>query len=169
MKKNSRLFFMLVICATSCLGIPAFAQDADTTTDEVDVPKLRESAEAGSADAQYKLGSLYQQGEGGVKQDDKLAAEWFARSAEQGNADAQFALGFAYRGGFGVPRDEIQSYVWFDLSAKHGNEQADSMRSAVAELMSYDQIIEARKRSSSWKSKHADSAPAPKTDQPDTH
>ena len=49
-------------------------------------------ANQGYADAQYHLGSLYDNGIG-VPQNHKTALKWYRLAAEQGDADAQFLLG----------------------------------------------------------------------------
>ncbi len=49
-------------------------------------------AEKGDADAQFKLGNLYSDGDG-VPQDDEKAVAWYLQSAEQGHADAQLSMG----------------------------------------------------------------------------
>ena len=52
-------------------------------------------AQAGDADAQYKLGVMYAEGHG-VSADGTQAVYWFRKAAEQGNADAQLYLGVMY-------------------------------------------------------------------------
>ncbi len=136
--------FLVITVVALSVAQAAYAED------ESDIETLRAAAERGDADAQEQLGTAYQKGDG-VKQDDVVADKWFLKAARQGNAQAQFDLGFAYRGGFGVQRDEVQSYMWFDLAAAQGNEGAADMRSAVAEIMTYDQITQARKLSRNWK------------------
>ena len=55
-------------------------------------------AEQGDATAQYKLGVMYANGKGVLK-DDAEAVKWFRLAAEQGNAAAQFFLGLMYAEG----------------------------------------------------------------------
>jgi TPR repeat protein len=134
--------------AVMLCALPALGQDS--VTDATDVAKLQAAAQGGDPDAQYNLGTLYQQGDV-VPQNDVKAVYWFRKSADQGDPDGEYALGFAYRGGFGVPMDRELSYMWFDIAARAGNEDAANMRSAVAELMTYAQINEARGLAKSWK------------------
>jgi hypothetical protein len=65
---------------------------------------LRKRAEAGVADAQYKLGRMYLSGDG-VPKDAAEAAKWHTKAADQGFAAAVFALGVMYAEGEGVPKD----------------------------------------------------------------
>jgi len=53
------------------------------------------AAEQGNAEAQYKLGTLFGNGEG-VAQDFVKAAKWWEKAAQQGNAGAQRGLGFMF-------------------------------------------------------------------------
>jgi hypothetical protein len=44
--------------------------------------------------------------------------------AEQGLADAQTNLGLMYEYGEGVPKDYVQAYMWLNLAAAQGEEDA---------------------------------------------
>jgi hypothetical protein len=52
---------------------------------------LQPVAEQGVADAQFQLGSMYENGQG-VNQDDDQATHWYKEAAGQGLADAQYCL-----------------------------------------------------------------------------
>jgi len=66
------------------------------------VSQYSEAAAHGSADAQYKLGQMYDDGEG-VQQDHEEAAKWLRKAADQGHAAALNRLAFMYFLGLGVP------------------------------------------------------------------
>ena len=66
--------------------------------------EFRSLAEQGFAEAQNKLGIMYQHGVG-VPQDYAGAAGWYRKAAEQGDAIAQGNLCFIYANGLGVPQD----------------------------------------------------------------
>jgi TPR repeat protein len=51
----------------------------------------RRSAEQGNAEAQYRLGVLYERGDG-VAKDVAQAAAWYRRAADQGNTEADERL-----------------------------------------------------------------------------
>ena len=53
------------------------------------------SAEKGNAEAQYRLGRLYDRGEG-TEENPVLALEWYTKAAEQGVEEAQTNLGALY-------------------------------------------------------------------------
>ena len=103
-------------------------------------------ATQGHADAQFYLGTMYENGEG-VPRDDAEAEKWYRRAAEQGYADAQSALGLMYHAGESVPRDHVRAHMWFNLAdtGKH--------RDYVASLMTPEQIAEAQRLAREWKAK----------------
>lgn len=70
--------------------------------------QLQAPAEAGDADAQYAMGSLYSDGLA-VPRNYRKAAQWFGRAAEQGHAKAEFSLGFLTY--YGAGRDESEGPV----------------------------------------------------------
>ncbi|HIE65463.1 MAG: tetratricopeptide repeat protein [Nitrospira sp.] len=79
-----------------------------------------QAAENGDAEAQYRLGLMYLNGEG-VSQDLRQAAKWYRKSAENGNPDAQFGLGVLYFHGQGVPRDTRETAKWYRRAAEQGS------------------------------------------------
>jgi TPR repeat protein len=82
--------------------------------------QLRTSASQGNADAQLKVGIMYDSGDG-VEQDHTEAVKWFRLSALQGNATAQGCLALSYVNGEGVARDYVEAAKWYRLSALQGN------------------------------------------------
>lgn len=84
---------------------------------------LREQAEAGDAEAQYRLGVLYGNGEG-VSLDHAEAEQLFTRSARQGHEDALFTLAWIYASGGGVEMDEARARELYLLAADKGSGKA---------------------------------------------
>jgi len=96
---------------------------------EDDLTALRLRAESGDAQAQHKLGEIYEVGTSwdealadclyflgdikdetsGVDRDYAQAAYWFRKSAEQGHAEAHNNLGLLHGTGRGVPEDPVQA------------------------------------------------------------
>ena len=64
----------------------------------------RKAADQGVAQAQDRLGQLYETGSG-VAQDDAKAALWYRRAADQNLAPAELHLGLLYHHGIGVPQE----------------------------------------------------------------
>lgn len=106
----------------------------DGLTPEERFQKLRQDAEAGDAEAQNALGSLFYSGEAISKDatgkimdyDLETAAAWFYRAAEQGHPGAQFNLGLLYAEGHGVPQDSAKAVEWFSKAAAQGNVDAQN-------------------------------------------
>ncbi len=76
--------------------------------------------------------------------------------AEQGDADAQNNIGFMYKEGQGVSRDYVQAYMWLDLAAKKGHEDAKHDRAVVGGKLTKDRIAEAEGLARQWLEKHCE-------------
>ncbi len=74
--KRFILIFVGLLCLTLLSALPAYSDS------------LLQKAKSGNAEAQYRLGNCYYNGEG-VNQDYYEAFRWFKASAEQGNARDQ--------------------------------------------------------------------------------
>jgi len=95
--------------------VPTPASAAATATDP-----LLASADAGDAEAQYRMGNRYRLGEG-VAEDPFEAASWYRRAAEQGHGMAMYMLGYLhYRGRVEESRSLVTAYVWFARAAELG-------------------------------------------------
>ncbi len=82
------------------------------------------AAEAGDADAQYHLASMYQEGKGGIK-DQTKADEWYVKAfqsmqirAGKGDGNAAFWVGMMYFKGNGVKSDYQKALLWWKRSAE---------------------------------------------------
>jgi len=82
---------------------------------------LAKAAEQGHAEAQYKLHSLYKQGdkELNVQQDQDKSVVWLTKAAEQDHAEAQFYLALEYRS----KKDMKKADYWFTKAIKLLSEQ----------------------------------------------
>jgi len=76
-------------------------------------------AEAGHADAQYRVAIMCQNGLGVVRKPE-AAARWMRAAAEQGSAMAQHGLGFMYLEGDCVDKEPAQAVQWFEKAAEQG-------------------------------------------------
>jgi TPR repeat protein len=88
-----------------------------------DFQKIRTEAEQGSAEAQDRLGEIYQD-DRSVLKDDVQAASWFRKAAEQGYATAEAKLSGMYFEGKGVPKDQELSNYWLRKAAEHGRAES---------------------------------------------
>ena len=80
---------------------------------------LKSKAEAGNAEALYKLGILYFCGEG-VNQDKGEAINLWGLSAENGHRMAQYNLGLCHDYGEGVPKNIEKAVKWYFKAAEKG-------------------------------------------------
>jgi uncharacterized protein len=87
---------------------------------------FRLAAETGWADAQTKLGEIYQNG-WGVPKDYDEAVKMYRLAATQGNATAQSSLGGMYANGQGVPQDYVLSYMWLSVGKTNLADVAHNM------------------------------------------
>jgi TPR repeat protein len=78
---------------------------------------LMQAAQAGSAEAQNRLGELYEVGDANPS----AAVELYRRAAEQGYAIAQWNLATMYERGRGVSLDEGQAAHWYQKAAEQGD------------------------------------------------
>jgi len=78
---------------------------------------FRKSAAKGDPEAIYRLGLMYENGDG-VVQDHKEAFEYFKSSAEKGYEDAWVNLGIEYLLGQGTDKDLKEANRWIGKAAK---------------------------------------------------
>lgn len=91
------------------------------------VRRLEPLAQAGNAQAQWRLGLLYFHGHG-VPESDAQALQWFERAARQGNADGQYHVGNMYAYGLADPQRELDAprlaAQWYFEAARQGHADA---------------------------------------------
>jgi TPR repeat protein len=114
---------------------------------------IAHAAAAGNANAQMRLGFMYEYGRG-IPQDYLLAAYWYRRAAEQGNPRGQHLLGLMYDRGLGVPNDYVEAYKWLNLAAASAGggdrEYFTRIRDAVASKMSLREMALSQRRGRGW-------------------
>lgn len=76
-------------------------------------------AEAGEAEAQFRVAIMCQNGLGVVRKAEE-AQRWMEAAAHQGNALAQHGLGFMFMEGDCVQRSAEQAVFWFEKAAAQG-------------------------------------------------
>ncbi len=142
------------------LAMPATAQDFEQGAAAAEIgdyatalQEWRPLAENGYADAQYKLGFMYEEGRG-VPLDGIESAKWYRKAARQGHAAAQRSLGLKYEYGQGVPQDKVLAHMWFSLSAANGDKFAAKSRNEITKRMTPTQVAKAQKLAQDWLQKH---------------
>lgn len=110
-------------------------------------------AERGDAEAQAKLGHMYEKGHG-LPRDYDEAMKWYRLAGEQGHAEAQYGVGMLFRNGLYGRQDFIQAHIWFTLAAAQGHDAATRRRDEIVGRMSDVQLAEARRLAYSWQTEH---------------
>ncbi|MDF2392872.1 DUF2971 domain-containing protein [Aeromonas sp. 2MA4] len=95
----------------------------DKSEQPAEITALIKQAEQGDANAQFKLGFMYEKGRN-VAKNDRTAFNWYCKAAEQKHAGAQLRLGLIYRWGQGVEQSDTQAAEWFYKAAEQGNANA---------------------------------------------
>ena len=80
---------------------------------------LTQASEKGQAVAQYRLGTMYERGQG-VPADGARAAQWYERSANQGNRKAMHNLAVAHASGAPGKKNMAEAARWFAKAAALG-------------------------------------------------
>ena len=110
----NKLTFTAQDVAIAKLGDSKYSRDQAFS--QITLKELLAVAEAGDAEAQYKLGVIYENGEG-VEDNCMAAARWYKLSAEQGYAKAQFNLALLYKSGLGVTQNLQTAKHWMQQAA----------------------------------------------------
>jgi hypothetical protein len=111
--------FSYIVATGQCAGLPKGNVSPLPLTFEELLPK----AQAGNADAQFKLGITYENGKSGTTNFVE-AVKWFRKAADQGSVPAEAALGGSYKFGRGVDKDYAESLNWFRKAADQGYSRA---------------------------------------------
>jgi len=137
---------------------------------------LTRAAELGDAEAQDRLGDLYEAGSQQTLKDFDMAARYFAQSAQQANDYGMMSLGLAFIRGQGVEQNKVQAYFWLSLSnlrksvstgiglarlqllqrtpgyESYGDDMLDrsTVRDELAQTMTPQEIAEAQRLARDW-------------------
>jgi len=122
------LGFLLCLSCACIVESRVFANDADKLTiSDTPIPQRYEqeyqAAIAGSAEAQFQIGLLFEYGRG-VNQDDSIATKWYEKSAAQGFSNAQYRLAVLYENGWGKAADKKLAFKFYKSAAENGHELA---------------------------------------------
>lgn len=80
---------------------------------------FKQAAGQGYAEAQFKYGHMYYNGEG-IEKNDAEAMNWFLKAARQDHAWAQFFCGLMLTYGKAAPRDRYGEMDWYLKAARQG-------------------------------------------------
>ena len=101
-----------------------------TMPNAAEVARDRSAAEAGDAEAQFRMALRYDVGSG-VRKNQTESVNWLRKSAEQEFPGAQYNLGGMYFEGHGVQEDPAKAAEWFHKAAKQGHASAQKNLGAM--------------------------------------
>ena len=78
------------------------------------------------------------------------AIKEFRPLAEKGHTEAQFYLGIMYSQGLGVPKDNVQAYMWHTLAADQSDGLAEKFKDHLEKSMTLHQLAEAQRLAREW-------------------
>jgi TPR repeat protein len=81
---------------------------------------LLDSANEGYAEAQFYLGSIYEDGLDDVPKNMQEAAKWYRKAADQNHAEAQYRYAYLLENGTGVKKNLAEAAKWFQKAAERG-------------------------------------------------
>ncbi len=99
------------------------------------ISNLQSRAQSGDRDAQYKLGVIYDRGDG-VARNAAKAVEWYTIAAKAGVPAAQERLGIMHMRGEGTQKDLMTAYIWLKIAAGNGQDGAETALEFVSEQLS---------------------------------
>lgn len=106
-------------------------------------------AQAGRADAQFRIGYFYDLGEL-LEKDQEQAARWYFAAAEQGHADAAANLARCFAMGEGLERSDVMAFKWYTIAAELGNANAARYRERVARELSASERVQSGDSARAW-------------------
>ncbi len=80
-----------------------------------------------------------------------VSAHWFAKAADLGLRDSQYNLAILYERGLGVKKDLSKAYRWYSLAADQHDEHGAISAEKLEELLSAQELAEAREFVSNWR------------------
>jgi uncharacterized protein len=113
----------MLCCGPAAAGVNEGIEAVNKGDYATAVRELRPAAEQGNAEAQYRLGIMYEFGRG-VATDKPRAMSLLRKSAAQGNSSAYVELGVIYATGDGIAKDDAKAVEWFRKAAEQGDATA---------------------------------------------
>jgi TPR repeat protein len=101
--------------------------DANTAYEKADFGSAHklysQLALQGDRTAQFRLGVLYEDGNGVVK-DSREAVRWYLVASAQGSSEATYNLARLYHDGRGIPQNHVRARRWYLVAAKQEDTRA---------------------------------------------
>ncbi|ABK42731.1 Sel1 domain protein repeat-containing protein [Magnetococcus marinus MC-1] len=116
---------------------------------------FQKSARQGHPLSQYNLGLMYFK-QRGPDQDKDAPLKWFTRAANQNFPLAQFNLGVMYFQQNRAPINYVESFMWLDLAARNGMDEAEKLRTILGRRLSDDELVQAEASIQRWIESYGD-------------
>ena len=159
MRRTLRILFLAAISFGAPISSVAWA-DLDEARYAYDnnyfntaFREYRPLAEQGNAEAQLRLGQMYEMGKGTAK-DDTEAVAWYRLAADQDHPDAQFNLGYMYAHGLGVSANPVHALMWWRLASEKGHAMAQKGWFRLSMGATAAQQEKAQARAAAWRAAH---------------
>ncbi|MBI4183275.1 MAG: sel1 repeat family protein [Proteobacteria bacterium] len=115
-------------------------------------------------EAKYALGLMYLRGRG-LPRNESKAVELIRAAADQNHHLAQFIMGDLYENGWGVEKDFIEAFKWYQLAHRGGavlndgksDYKVNERVAKLAEQMTPFELAQSERRINSWLSSHPES------------
>lgn len=116
---------------------------------------FKQAAEKGNFDSMRKLAFAHLNGEGVVK-DYAEAHKWLLKAAADDKTfysvhEARNALGVLHEYGWGIEKDIVLAYAWYNIAASGGYDVAKQNLARVEKSIKDDELREAQSLSREWK------------------
>ena len=106
-----------VLAATLSTAWAADSIEATRALKRLSIQEISKLADDGDAKAEAELAARYGLGTG-VPKEYGRAIDLLRHAASKNEPDAQYYLGTAFTNGTGVPRDNMQATLWYELAAR---------------------------------------------------
>jgi TPR repeat protein len=107
------------------------------------LPFLKTAAAKNTPEASYLLALAHLKGKGTV-QDFRAAQTHFTQAADGGHLEAQYELGILYRDGLASLPDKEKAYIWLNVAAARGHEDALLYRDKLTAAMTTEELVRAQ-------------------------
>ena len=124
-------FLLFVFCLSTFFSLRVFAGDVSEN-----MADLLYRAEQGDTTAQNRLGFMYYNGDGVVR-DTNEGFSWYEKAAKNGNSDSQIALCLIFKFGVGdLDADLKTAYAWAYAASKQGRNNAAEIAANIKSQLS---------------------------------
>jgi FOG: TPR repeat, SEL1 subfamily len=116
------------LCFLSVMVCLMFTSACFAATAEEQLKEFKAKSEQGDAEAQFRLGSAYCQGNYGLSKDVVTGMEWLEKAGLQGHAKALNLLGnIYYHSLYAVPKDYAKAKEWYKLGCDQNWQESCDM------------------------------------------